>query len=89
MLNRPPTINDNVIKRLQQMECNVLLNDFPFVIETIKAIQHLSSGKAPGSDAIIAEIYKAGGQPMAEKLTESVHCMRRKEAIHKNSRRHL
>ena len=27
------------------------------------------------------EIYKVGGQPMAEKLTELFHCMWRKEAI--------
>ena len=47
----------------------------------IKAITLLSSGKAPGSDAIPAEISKPGGQPMAEKLTELFHCMWRKEAI--------
>ena len=46
----------------------------------MKAIQHLSSSKAQGSDAIPAEIYKAG-QPMAEKLTELFHYMWMKEAI--------
>ena len=44
-------------------------------------IKLLSSGKAPGSDAIPAEIYKAGGPPVAEKLTELFHIMWRKEAI--------
>ena len=39
-------------------------------METQKAVQQLSSGKAPGTDAIPAEVYKAGGLPMAEKLTE-------------------
>ena len=39
------------------------------------------SGKAPGADAIPAEVYKAGGLPMAEKLTELFQCMWRKEAI--------
>ena len=47
------------------MECNVLLD---------------KESNSPGSDAIPAEIYKAGGQPMAEKLTELFHCMWRKEA---------
>ena len=47
----------------------------------MKAIKLLSSGKAPGSDAIPAEIYKAGGPPVAEKLTELFHIMWRKEAI--------
>ena len=56
-------------------------SEFPTVTETRKAVQQLSSGKAPGADAIPAEVYKAGGLPMAEKLTELFHCMWRKEAI--------
>ena len=81
VLNRPSSVNDNAINRLPQIECNVLLDEFPTVTETRKAIQHLYSGKAPGTDAIFAEVYKAGGLPMAEKLTELFQCMWRKEAI--------
>ena len=80
MLNRPSSENDNAINRLPQIECNVLLDEFPTVTDTRKAIQHLS-GKAPGTDTIPAEVYKAGGLPMAEKLTELFPCMWRKEAI--------
>ena len=86
MLNRPSSVNDNAINRLPQIECNVLLDEFLTVTETRKAIQHLSSGKAPGTDAIPAEVYKAGGLPVAEKLTELFQCMWRKKAIHKTSR---
>ena len=60
---------------------NVMLHELPTTSETVKAIKLLSSGKAPGSDAIPAEIYKAGGSPVAEKLTELFHIMWRKEAI--------
>ena len=81
VLNRPSSVNDNAINRLPQIECNVLLDEFPTVTEIRKAIQHLSSGKAPGTDAIPAEVYEAGGLPMAEKLTEMFQCMWRKEAI--------
>ena len=81
VLNCPSSVNGNAISRLPQIECNVLLDEFPTVAETRKAIQHLSSGKAPGTDAITAEVYKAGGLPMAEKLTELFQCMWRKEAI--------
>ena len=63
------------------MECNPLLDELPTVSETVKAIKLLSSGKAPGSDAIPAEIYKAGGPLVAEKLTELFHIIWRKEAI--------
>ena len=45
---------------------NPLLDEFPTISETVKAIKLLSSGKPPGSDAILAEIYKAGGPPVAE-----------------------
>ena len=81
VLNRPSSINDEAINRLPQVKCNPLLDELPTVSETVKAIKLLSSGKAPGSDAIPAEIYKAGGPPVAEKLTELFHIMWRKEAI--------
>ena len=69
VLNRPSSINNEAINRLPQVECNPLLDELPAVSETAKAIKLLSSGKAPGSDAIPAEIYKAGGPPAAEKRT--------------------
>ena len=72
VLNRPSSINEDAIDRLPQIECNVLLDKFPTVMETRKAVQQLSSGMAPGADAIPAEVYKAEsweGLPMAEKLT--------------------
>ena len=70
VLNRPSSINDEAINRLPQVECNPLLDELPTVSETVKAIK--KSGKAPGSGAIPAEIYKAG-PPVAEKLTEISH----------------
>ena len=83
MLNRPSSnvVNEDAIDRLPQTECNVLLDEVPTIMETRKAVKQLSSGKAPGADAIPAFVYKAGGIPMAEKLTELFHCMWRKEAI--------
>ena len=38
VLNRPSSVNDNAINRLPQIECNVLLDEFPNVTETRKAI---------------------------------------------------
>ena len=63
------------------MECNLLLDEFTTVSKTVKTIKLLSSGKAPGSDEIPAEIYKSGGTPVAKKMTELFHIMWRKEAI--------
>ena len=86
VLNRPSSINDEAINILPQVECNPLLDELPTVSQTVKAIKLLSSGKAPGSDAISGEIYKAGGPPVAEKLTELFHMMWRKEAIPQESK---
>ena len=63
------------------MECNPLPDEFPTVSETVKTIKLLSYGKAPGSDAIPAEIYKAGSPPVAEKVRDLFHIMWIKEAI--------
>ena len=81
VLNRPSSINDGAINRLPQVECNLLLDGFPTVSETVKAIKLLSSGKAPGLDAIPAEIYKAGRTSVAKKMIEFFHIIWRKEAI--------
>ena len=72
VLNRPSSIKE-AINRLPHVECNALHDELPTVSETVKAIKLLSSGKLPGSDAIPAEIYKAGGPPVAEKLTVISH----------------
>ena len=38
-LNGPSSINDEAINRLPQVECNPLLDEFPTVSETVKAIK--------------------------------------------------
>nr|VZI40088.1 unnamed protein product [Spirometra erinaceieuropaei] len=61
VLNRPSTISDAAIDRLPQVETNVDLDLPPSLQETIRAVQQLSSGKTPGSDAIPSEVNKHGG----------------------------
>ena len=67
VLNRTSSVNDNAVNKLPQIECNALLDEFPAVTETRKGIQHLFSGKAPGADAIPAEVYESSDLPMTEK----------------------
>ena len=38
VLNRPSSINDDATDRLPQTECNILLDEFPTVMETRKAV---------------------------------------------------
>nr|VZI10277.1 unnamed protein product [Spirometra erinaceieuropaei] len=69
VLNRPSVISDATIEPLPQVETNVDLDLPPSPQETIRAVQQLSSGKAPGSDAIPAEVYKHGGPQLMDHLT--------------------
>nr|VZI38386.1 unnamed protein product [Spirometra erinaceieuropaei] len=69
VLNRPSVISDAAIDRLLQVETNVDLDLPPSLQETIRTLQQLSSGKAPGSDAIPAEVYKHGGPQLMDHLT--------------------
>ena len=78
VFNRPSSINVKLSTDYHRW--NVICYLMSSQPSTVKAIKLLSSGRAPGSDAIPAEIYKAGGPPVAEKLTELFHIMWRKEA---------
>nr|VZI48544.1 unnamed protein product [Spirometra erinaceieuropaei] len=69
VLKRPSVISDAAIERLPQVETNVHLDLPPSLQETIRAVQQLSSGKVPGSDAIPAEVYKHGGPQLMDHLT--------------------
>ena len=75
VLNCPSTINDEAIARLPQVETNKEMDNLPTEEEVRKAIKQLSCGKEPGSDAIPAEIYKAGGTTMIQKLTQLFQSM--------------
>ena len=52
------------------MEINKDLDALPFVDEVARAIKHMSTGKAPGPDAIPAEIFKSGGISLTRRLTD-------------------
>ena len=70
VLNRPSTINDEAINRLDLVEINHAMGHPPEEQEVEKAILQLASGKAPGTDDIPAEIYKAGGPIIIKKVTK-------------------
>ncbi|XP_072137107.1 uncharacterized protein [Mobula birostris] len=70
VLSRPSSINDEAIDRIHgAVDINSTMDD-PVVAEVTKAASQLSSGKATGADTIPAEIYKAGGPVLIEKLTK-------------------
>ena len=72
MLNRPSSVNEDAINILSQIESNVLLDEFPTVVETKKAkTLSLSSGKAPGADANICRYLKKQNVCKDQELEQS------------------
>ncbi|BHF60520.1 hypothetical protein SprV_0100348500 [Sparganum proliferum] len=76
VLHRPSTISNAAIAHLPQVEINADLDLPPSLHETIRAVQQLSNGKASGSDALPAEIYKNGGPQLMDHLTALFNEMR-------------
>ena len=81
VLNRPSSVNFEAIARLPQVSINYSLAAAPTDAEVLKAIQQLSNGKAPGSDSIPAEIFKAGGPTLTQKLTDLFQNMWQEETV--------
>lgn len=69
VLNRPAAINDQAIAHLPQLAINTDLDIPPTYEEVNKAIKQMTTGKAPGPDAIPAEVYKTGGETICSQLT--------------------
>ena len=81
VLNRPSSINDEAIQRLPQVPTDTTMDEIPSQDEIKKAISLLSSGKAPGADAIPSEIYKEGGDALVGKLHDLFKIVWREEKI--------
>ncbi|VDL93386.1 unnamed protein product [Schistocephalus solidus] len=68
-LNCSLAISDAAIDRLPQAETKNDLDLLPSLPETIRVVQQMSSGKAPGSDAIPLEVFQHGGPQLMAELT--------------------
>ncbi|VDL89808.1 unnamed protein product [Schistocephalus solidus] len=66
---KPFTISDAAIDLLPEAETNADIDFLASLQETIRAVQQLFSGKAPGFYAIPAEIYKHGGPQLMKQLS--------------------
>ena len=81
VLNCPSSISNEAIEQLPQREINERMSALPTLEETEKATKQLSSGKAPGTDAIPAEVYKDGGPALTEKLHQLFHLIWHQEKV--------
>ena len=72
VLNCPSVINDDAINLPPQTPINEALDIMSTREELLKAISQLSSGKASGSDSILAEMYKNGGPALVLRILRYV-----------------
>ncbi|XP_063593800.1 uncharacterized protein LOC134770746 [Penaeus indicus] len=86
VLNRPTVINDEAIARLPQLATNQELDTPPTQEEVNKAIKQMTSGKAPGPDAIPAEVFKMVGESIRNELTSLFQTMWNKQLLPKEFR---
>ena len=70
VLSQPSTISLAALDEVTQHPIIHELEARPNIAETTQAIKKLTSGKAAGSDAITAEIYKHGGINLTKRLVE-------------------
>ncbi|VDM04794.1 unnamed protein product [Schistocephalus solidus] len=68
VLNCSSGNSDASTDRLPQVDTNNDLDLLPSLPETIRAVQHISGGKAPGSDTIPTEVCKHGGPRLMAEL---------------------
>ena len=81
VLNRPSSINEEAINRLNQIDNSASLALVPTLDEVNAAIASLSNGKAPGSDGLPPEIFATGGPSLVAKLLELFQAMWRREEL--------
>ena len=65
-----------------------MLDEFPTVMESRKAVQQLSSDNTPGADTIAAEVYETRAIPIAEQLTKMFTVCGGSRLSHNNLRMH-
>ena len=63
VLNRPSSINEDAIDRLPHIECNVLLDELPTVMETKKAEQQLHLAKLQVQMQFLQRFIRPGDYP--------------------------
>jgi len=68
LLNRPSTVDNSAISRLNQHPTRSDLDIPPTEAELTLALKLLSNGKAPGADGIPAEVFKKGGHALHHEL---------------------
>ena len=72
LLNEETIIDESIINEIPQYPEHTNMSDPPTIEEVQSAIKNSKSNKSPGVDGIPAEIFKAGGARLTEKLHQLI-----------------
>ena len=81
VLDHPSSISEEDIAHLPQVVINASLANSPVLDEVRRAVKAISTGKAPGYDAIPGELYILSRQNLISKLTELFESVWTSEAV--------
>ena len=68
VLNQRTTFDPTVLSDIPDWDTNHDLMQTPDTTEVIRAVNQMATGKAPGPDGLPAELFKAGGPEIINKL---------------------
>ena len=81
LLNQPSSFDSSVLNDIEQQPVNTTLADPPTMMELGNAIEHLSSGKAPGPDGLPPEVFIYGEDTLKCKLLQIFRCIWEGEGV--------
>ena len=81
VLNRPSNFDDCVLDELPGWPVDEGLDAVPTLDEVRKSVGQMSSGKAPGTDGMTAEVLKNGNSCLLEHLTKLFGTIWKVEAV--------
>jgi len=70
VLNQTSSFDPSVLNLIPNWAANIDLIQPPTVSEVYRAVNQMASGKAPGTDGLPAEVFKAGGPNLITKLAQ-------------------
>ena len=81
VLNHQSNFDNQVLSELPQWTTATHLDNTPTAVEIQRALNQMTSGKAPGVDGIPAEVLKQGGPDLLIHLTDLINKIWEEEAV--------
>lgn len=81
MLNRPSTVRQRSIDKMDQASFITQLDDVPTHEEIIAVVKSLPNAKSPGDDGITEKLFKCSGEAVHQRLVDHIQIIWREETV--------